>query len=157
MIKAGSPTVGMDDGTVRAVEVFTGTCLPRGDGEGLRRDADELEALAESLLTDSLLGEAMGLRPIVLTAAEIQRTPALKEKFGQDPVIHYPALWFDIGPETEQHFLFVVHVDVFVHNNDELAEGSLERRQPHHGEHAEPKQRGRHRHTVAAAFQIVER
>ena len=36
----------------------------------------------ESLLTDSLLGEAMALRPVVLMAQEIQRTPALKEKFG---------------------------------------------------------------------------
>ena len=39
-------------------------------------------ALAESFLTDSLLGEAMGLRPIVLMAGEIQATRALKEKFG---------------------------------------------------------------------------
>ena len=38
--------------------------------------------LAESFLTDSLLGEAMGLRPIVLMAGEIQTMPALKEKFG---------------------------------------------------------------------------
>ncbi len=39
-------------------------------------------AVAESLLTDSLLGEAMGLRPIVLMAAEIQKTRALTKKFG---------------------------------------------------------------------------
>ena len=39
-------------------------------------------ALAESLLTDSLLGEAMGLRPIVMIAGEIQVTPTLKERFG---------------------------------------------------------------------------
>lgn len=39
-------------------------------------------ALAEALLTDSLLGEAMGLRPVVLMADEILRTPALKKKFG---------------------------------------------------------------------------
>ena len=39
-------------------------------------------ALAESLLTDSLLGEAMGLRPVVMMAGEIQVTPALKERFG---------------------------------------------------------------------------
>jgi hypothetical protein len=38
--------------------------------------------LADRLLTDSLLGEAMGLRSIVLMAEEIQKTPALKEKFG---------------------------------------------------------------------------
>jgi hypothetical protein len=36
----------------------------------------------DTLFTDSLLGEAMGLRPIVLMADEIRRTPALKEKFG---------------------------------------------------------------------------
>ena len=39
-------------------------------------------ALAESLLTDSLLGEAMGLRPVVLMADAIQKTPVLREKFG---------------------------------------------------------------------------
>jgi len=38
--------------------------------------------VAEGFYSDSLLGEAMGLRPIVLMADEIQRTPALKEKFG---------------------------------------------------------------------------
>ena len=36
----------------------------------------------EDLLTDSLLGEAMALRPIVLMAEEIRKTPVLKEKFG---------------------------------------------------------------------------
>ena len=36
----------------------------------------------KSFLTDSLLGEAMAFRPAVLTAQEIQQTPALKEKFG---------------------------------------------------------------------------
>jgi hypothetical protein len=36
----------------------------------------------EGFYTDSLLGEAMGLRPIILTADEILRTPALKDKFG---------------------------------------------------------------------------
>ncbi len=39
-------------------------------------------ATEKSLLTDSLLGEAMGLRPIVLMAATIQKTPALKAEFG---------------------------------------------------------------------------
>jgi hypothetical protein len=39
-------------------------------------------AAAESLLTDSLLGEAMGLHPVVLMAAEIQRTPALQANYG---------------------------------------------------------------------------
>jgi len=38
--------------------------------------------LADSLLTDSLLGEAMGMRPIVLMADVILKTPTLKEKFG---------------------------------------------------------------------------
>ncbi len=38
--------------------------------------------VAENLLTDSLLGEAMGLRPIVLMAGEILKTPGLNEKFG---------------------------------------------------------------------------
>ena len=37
---------------------------------------------ADSFHTDSLLGEAMGLRPVVLLADEILRTPALKDKFG---------------------------------------------------------------------------
>lgn len=35
----------------------------------------------ESFYTDSLLGEAMALRPVVLTADEILKTPALKGKF----------------------------------------------------------------------------
>ena len=36
--------------------------------------------LANGFLTDSLLGEAMGLRPIVLMAAEILKTPTLDRK-----------------------------------------------------------------------------
>jgi len=40
-------------------------------------------AQAEEFLTDSLLGEAMGLRPVVLMADEILKTPTLKAKFGQ--------------------------------------------------------------------------
>jgi hypothetical protein len=36
----------------------------------------------EGFYTDSLLGEAMGLRPVILMADEIQRAPALKDKFG---------------------------------------------------------------------------
>ncbi len=36
----------------------------------------------EDFYTDSLLGEAMGLRPVVLMADAIIRTPALKDKFG---------------------------------------------------------------------------
>ena len=39
-------------------------------------------AVSEDFYTDSLLGEAMALRPIVLMAGEIRKTPALKEKFG---------------------------------------------------------------------------
>lgn len=35
----------------------------------------------ESFYTDSLLGEAMALRPVVLAADEILKTPALKSKF----------------------------------------------------------------------------
>ena len=38
-------------------------------------------ALAEEFLTDSLLGEAMGLRPLVLMAGEILKTPALQADF----------------------------------------------------------------------------
>jgi hypothetical protein len=38
--------------------------------------------VAEGLFSDSLLGEAMGLRPVVLMADEILKSPALKEKFG---------------------------------------------------------------------------
>ncbi len=34
------------------------------------------------LYTDSLLGEAMGLRPVVLMCGEILRTPALEQKWG---------------------------------------------------------------------------
>ena len=39
-------------------------------------------AVAEGFLSDSLLGEAMGLLPLVLMADEIAKAPALKEKFG---------------------------------------------------------------------------
>ncbi len=39
-------------------------------------------AAAASFLTDSLLGEAMGLRPIVLMAQEILKAPALRARFG---------------------------------------------------------------------------
>ena len=45
---------------------------PKGDGGG--GDSNEYSA-------DSLLGEAMALRPAVLMAGEILRTPALKEKW----------------------------------------------------------------------------
>jgi len=37
----------------------------------------------KSFLTDSLLGEAMALRPVVLMAQEIQGGPGLREKFGR--------------------------------------------------------------------------
>lgn len=36
----------------------------------------------DSFNADSLLGEAMALRPIVLLAAQVLKTPALKEKYG---------------------------------------------------------------------------
>jgi hypothetical protein len=39
-------------------------------------------AVASDFYTDSLLGEAMALRPVALMAGEILKTPALKEKFG---------------------------------------------------------------------------
>jgi len=44
----------------------------RGTGGLLERD----------FLTDSLVGEAMGFRPLVRMAQEIMKAPALKEKFG---------------------------------------------------------------------------
>jgi hypothetical protein len=37
----------------------------------------------ENLMTDSLLGEAMGLRPVVLMAHTILMNPALKQKYGE--------------------------------------------------------------------------
>jgi len=40
-------------------------------------------ALTEHLYTDSQLGEAMALHPMVLLAGEILKTPALKAKYGQ--------------------------------------------------------------------------
>lgn len=42
-------------------------------------DVDNLD----SFYADSLLGEAMALRPVVLAAAEILRTPTLKKRFGE--------------------------------------------------------------------------
>jgi hypothetical protein len=42
----------------------------------------------EGFYTDSLLGEAMGLRPVILMADEIQRTPALKDKFGSQAQVY---------------------------------------------------------------------
>lgn len=39
-------------------------------------------AFAQELYTDSLLGEAMALRPVVLMADEILKKPALKDRFG---------------------------------------------------------------------------
>jgi hypothetical protein len=39
--------------------------------------------LEKSMLNDSLLGEAMGLQPLVMFAGEVQRTPGLQTKFGQ--------------------------------------------------------------------------
>ena len=38
-------------------------------------------ALSKDFHTDSLLGEAMGFRPVILMADEILKTPALKDKF----------------------------------------------------------------------------
>jgi hypothetical protein len=39
-------------------------------------------AATENLYTDSLLGEAMGLRPLLFAAAKVRRDPALQAKFG---------------------------------------------------------------------------
>lgn len=39
-------------------------------------------AVASELYTDSLLGEAMALRPVVLMAGEILQVPGLKQRFG---------------------------------------------------------------------------
>ena len=39
--------------------------------------------IEDQFYTDSLLGEAMGFRPVVLMAREIQAASALKEKFGE--------------------------------------------------------------------------
>ncbi len=49
---------------------------PRPEAAGTKvDDLDEFNA-------DSMLGEAMALRPVVLMAGEILKTPALKEKYG---------------------------------------------------------------------------
>ncbi len=56
---------------VREPDGFTG--WPKGGSGG---------AVAQELHTDSLLGEAMGLRPVVAMAATILKVPALKERFG---------------------------------------------------------------------------
>jgi hypothetical protein len=47
------------------------------------------------LLTESLLAEAMALRPIVLMADQINRTPALREKFGVQA-----KSWLDVAART---------------------------------------------------------
>ena len=47
-----------------------------------KADGASTSAMPE-LFTDNLLGEAMGLRPVVLMADTILKTPALKEKHGQ--------------------------------------------------------------------------
>jgi hypothetical protein len=39
-------------------------------------------SVGEDLYTDSLLGEAMGLRPLLFAAAKVRRDPALQAKFG---------------------------------------------------------------------------
>ena len=39
--------------------------------------------LARDYFTDSLLGEAMGFRPVMLMAAEVQNNPELKAKYGE--------------------------------------------------------------------------
>jgi hypothetical protein len=52
---------------------------PKGDGGG--GDSSEYSA-------DSLLGEAMLLRPVVLGAAEIRKTPALETRWGEKAKSH---------------------------------------------------------------------
>lgn len=52
-------------------------------------------AVAEGFLTDSLLGEAMTLRPVVLMADIIRQTPALKEKFGRQA-----ETWVDLAGQV---------------------------------------------------------
>jgi hypothetical protein len=47
---------------------------PKADGAGT--------GVGRGPVTDSLLGEAMALRPVVLMAGEIQKTPALKQRYG---------------------------------------------------------------------------
>jgi hypothetical protein len=49
----------------------------------------------ETYLIDSLLGEAMGFRPVVLMASEILKTPALKEKYGSRA-----NAWLDVAGKT---------------------------------------------------------
>lgn len=57
--------------TVNEPDGFPG--WPKGDGGG--GESKEYNA-------DSLLGEAMLLRPVVLAAAEIRKTPALQDRWG---------------------------------------------------------------------------
>lgn len=75
-----------DDRWVELFTDWTESWLKRGVNEPdgyvgwPKRGSGGIEA--ERLLADSLLGEAMALRPVVLMAAEIRKTPALKVKFG---------------------------------------------------------------------------
>ncbi len=52
-------------------------------------------AVEKNFLTDSLLGEAMSFRPVILMAHEIRQTPALKEKFGSRATA-----WLDLAENT---------------------------------------------------------
>jgi hypothetical protein len=63
---------------------WTDSCIRRGikEPDGFLGWPKSGMDAAESLYTDSLLGEAMTLRPVVLMADEILKAPALKDKFG---------------------------------------------------------------------------
>lgn len=52
-------------------------------------------AVSEGFLSDSLLGEAMALRPLVLMAGQVQKTAALREKFGPQA-----AAWLGLAGEV---------------------------------------------------------
>ena len=58
---------------------------------GWPKDEGASTSVMPALYTDNILGEAMALRPVVLMAGVIQKTPALKAKYG-DKAPHYIAL-----------------------------------------------------------------
>ena len=62
--------------------VRRGVKEPDGDLGWPKADGASTSVMA-GLYTDNLLGEAMGLRPMVAMAATILKTPALKEKYGR--------------------------------------------------------------------------
>ena len=64
---------GLDPRGVKEPDGYTG--WPKADGASTN--------VMPGLYTDNILGEAMGLRPVVLMADTILKTPALKAKHGQ--------------------------------------------------------------------------